>query len=101
MDIADPDELVTFAVDPNSGAKSFYTDYNNANVINWTHEAEHTFDKSARQVLYSKIQAQAAQDAFMGFLYYSPYRYAFSDKVHGFYVYPTGNYHMEDVWLSK
>ena len=101
MDIADPDELVTFAVDPNSGAKSFYTDYNNANVIAWTHEAEHTFDTSARQALYSKIQAQAAQDAFMGFLYYSPYRYAFSDKVHGFYVYPTGNYHMEDVWLSK
>ena len=27
MDIADPDELVTFAVDPGSGAKSFYTDY--------------------------------------------------------------------------
>jgi peptide/nickel transport system substrate-binding protein len=101
MDIADPDELVTFAVDPNSGAKSFYTDYSNANVIKWTHEAEHTFDTSARQALYTKIQAQAAQDAFMAFLYYSPYRYAFSDKVHGFYVYPTGNYHMEDVWLSK
>ena len=33
MDIADPDELVTFAVDPNSGAKSFYTDYSNADVI--------------------------------------------------------------------
>ena len=30
MDIADPDELVTFAVDPDSGAKSFYTDYSNA-----------------------------------------------------------------------
>ena len=29
MDIADPDELVTFAVDPNSGAKSFFTDYDN------------------------------------------------------------------------
>ena len=45
--------------------------------------------------------AQAAQDAFMAFLYYSPYRYAFSNNVHGFFVYPTGNYHMEDVWLSK
>ena len=100
MDIADPDELVTFAVDPNSGAKSFYTDYSNADVINWTHQAERTFSASGRQSLYSKIQAQAAQDAFMAFLYYSPYRYAYSSKVHGFLVYPTGNFHMEDVWLS-
>ena len=100
MDIADPDELVTFAVDPKSGAKSFYTDYSNADVINWTHQAERTFSVSGRQSLYSKIQAQAAQDAFMAFLYYSPYRYAYSSKVHGFLVYPTGNFHMENVWLS-
>jgi peptide/nickel transport system substrate-binding protein len=101
MDIADPDELVTFAVDPGSGAKSFYTDYNNADVIKWTHEAEHEFDKAKRQELYTNIQKQAADDAFMAFLFYSPYRYAYTDKLHGFYVYPTGNYHMEDVWLSK
>jgi peptide/nickel transport system substrate-binding protein len=101
MDIADPDELVSFAVDPSQGAKSFYTDYSNANVIKWTHEAERTFDTAKRQQLYSSIQRQAAQDAFMGFLFYSPYAYATSKKVHGFYVYPTGNYHMENVWLSK
>jgi len=101
MDIADPDELVTFAVDPKSGAKSFYTDYSNADVIKWTHEAQHEFDKTKRQELYSNIQKQAAEDAFMAFLFYSPYRYAYTDKLHGFYVYPTGNYHMEDAWLSK
>jgi peptide/nickel transport system substrate-binding protein len=100
MDIADPDELVTFAVVPSAGAKSFYTDYNNPDVINWTHTAEKTFSASGRQELYSKIQAQAAQDAFMVFMYYSPYRYAYTNKLHGFFVYPTGNFHMEDVWLS-
>ena len=52
-------------------------------------------------MLYTNIQKQAAEDAFMAFLFYSPYRYASSDKVNGFFVYPTGNYHMEDVWLSK
>jgi peptide/nickel transport system substrate-binding protein len=101
MDIADPDELVTFAVDPNSGAKSFYTDYSNPDVIKWTHQAQHEFDKTKRQELYTNIQKQAAEDAFMAFLFYSPYRYAYTDKLHGFYVYPTGNYHMEDAWLSK
>jgi peptide/nickel transport system substrate-binding protein len=101
MDIADPDELVTFAVDPGSGAKSFYTDYNNPDVVKWTHQAEHEFDKTKRQQLYTDIQKQAAADAFMAFLFYSPYRYAYTDKLRGFYVYPTGNYHMEDVWLAK
>jgi peptide/nickel transport system substrate-binding protein len=101
MDIADPDELVTFAVDPGAGAHSFYTDYNNPQVVQWTHEAQRTFDPAKRAQLYKQIQAQSAQDAFMIFLYYTPYRYAFSDKVHDFLVYPTGNFHLEDVWLSK
>jgi peptide/nickel transport system substrate-binding protein len=100
MDIADPDELVTFAVDPGGGAFSFYTNYSNSDVTNWTHQAEKVFDTTQRQSLYSKIQAQAAQDAFMGFLYYSPYAYGYTSKTHGFLVYPTGNYHIEDVWLS-
>ena len=45
--------------------------------------------------------AKAAEDAFMGFLYYSPFSYAYSTKVSGFQVYPTGNYHLEDVTLGS
>ena len=102
MDIADPDELVSFAVDPKGGAaNSFQTFYNNPAVVKMTRAAQREFDPAKRQVLYSKIQAQAAQDAFMVFLYYSPFRYAYSAKLQGFQVYPTGNYHMEDVWLQK
>jgi peptide/nickel transport system substrate-binding protein len=37
----------------------------------------------------------------MAFLYYSPYPYATTSNVHGFFVTPLGNMHMEDVWLSK
>ena len=36
----------------------------------------------------------------MGFLYYSPYRWAYTNKLHGFFVYPLGNYHLEDAWLG-
>jgi peptide/nickel transport system substrate-binding protein len=101
MDIADPDELVSFAVDPRGGADSFFTSYHNPSVISLSRKAEKTFDTTARAKLYSDIQRQVASDAFMAFLYYSPYAYAYSDKVHGFQVYPTGNYHMENVWVSK
>jgi len=100
MDIADPDELVSFAVD-NKTAGSFFTDYNDPQQIEWTHQAQATFDTGQRQELYTQIQKKAAEDAFMVFLYYSPYRYATTDKVQGFQVYPTGNYHMEDVWLKQ
>ena len=36
----------------------------------------------------------------LGFLYYSPYRWATTSKVHGFFVQPLGNYHLENVWLG-
>lgn len=101
MDIADPDELVTFAVDPDAGSRSFYTSYRNEQVIADTKKAQRTFDDAGRQELYSKIQAQAAEDAFLAFLYYSPFSYSYSTKVQGFQVYPTGNYHLEDVTLSQ
>jgi peptide/nickel transport system substrate-binding protein len=101
MDIPDPDELATFAVDPKSGAKSFFTNYNNPAVIKATHQAEVTTNPAQRQAFYNTVQTGAANDAFMAFLYYSPYPYATTSNVHGFFVTPLGNMHMEDVWLSK
>ena len=38
------------------------------------------------------MQTDAAHDAFMAFLYYSPYPYATTTNVHGFFVTPLGNY---------
>ncbi len=101
MDIADPDELVTFAVDPEAGSHSFLTGYNNPKVVADTKAAQKTFDPQERQKLYSAIQKQAADDAFLAFLYYSPFSYALSSKVNGFVALPTGNYHLEDVTLNK
>ena len=101
MDIADPDELATFAVDPKSGAKSFFTTYNNPQVVKQTHAAQRTLSTAQRQQYYNFVQSQSAKDAFMAFLYYSPYPYATTSNVHGFFVTPLGNMHMENVWLSK
>jgi peptide/nickel transport system substrate-binding protein len=101
MDIPDPDELATFALDPTAGSKSFFTTYDNPAVVKAVHAAEVTTDTAARQADYNTAQTQAASDAFMAFLYYSPYAYVESSNVHGFAVTPLANYHMEDVWLSS
>ena len=101
MDIPDPDELATFALNPTSGAKSFFTTYDNPTVVQDVKKAEVEQQPSARQALYNTIQTDAADGAFMAFLYYSPYPYVTTSNVHGFFVTPLGNYHMEDVWLSS
>jgi peptide/nickel transport system substrate-binding protein len=100
MDIADPDELVSFAVDPAGGAQQFYTGYKNQTVIDLSHQAQKEPSQAKRKALYARIQRIAAQDAFMGFLYYSPFRWAYTSKLHGFFVQPLGNYHLEDAWLE-
>ena len=82
------------------GAHSFYTDYNNPTVVKLSHEAQRETNIPKRAKLYNKLQQIAAHDAFLGFLYYSPFRYAYSSKLHGFFVYPLGNYHLEDAWLG-
>jgi peptide/nickel transport system substrate-binding protein len=101
MDIPDPDELATFGLDPTSGAKSFFTSYDNPTVVKDTHSAEQITTPSVRQSLYNVVQTDAAQDAFMAFLYYSPYPYVTASNVHDFFVTPLGNYRMQYVWLSK
>jgi peptide/nickel transport system substrate-binding protein len=103
-DIIDPDELISFsAMGGNTGQKThaLFTNYDNTNVDNWAQQAERIFSQPARQALYDKIQVQTADDAVMGYLYYSPFVYAYSSSVHGLSVYPTGNYHLENVWLSS
>jgi peptide/nickel transport system substrate-binding protein len=98
MDISDPDELMTFALNPKEGGtNSFYTGYNNKVVINAVKRGQTTVNTKVRQRNYSIAQTQVAKDAMMMFVYNAPYIYAWSSKVTGFYVAPTLQYHMEDV----
>jgi peptide/nickel transport system substrate-binding protein len=101
MDIPDPDELATFAADPSSGAKSFYTGYDNKTIVSEAHAAEKTLNTTTRGKLYDSFQDNVEKSAYMADLYYSPFAYATTSKVHGFYVAPLGNYDLGNVWMSK
>ena len=66
MDIPDPDELATFAVDPNSGAKSFFTSYNNPHGgEGHAGGGEERIPRSA-QNLYNFVQTVAAEGRVHG-----------------------------------
>jgi len=101
MDIPDPDEWTSFAVDPSGGARSAFTSYTNASVISLNKQAEQQTDPTKRAELYSQLQQQTSKDAFLAYLFYPPYLYATTNNVHGFFVTPLGNFHLEDVYKSS
>jgi peptide/nickel transport system substrate-binding protein len=100
MDIADPDELVQFAVLPSGGGHSFDTGYLNKQAQSLAERAEKTFDDAARQDLYTQLQKVLADTAFLPPLFYQPFPYATRTSVEGFYVKPTGLYDMAAVSLA-
>jgi peptide/nickel transport system substrate-binding protein len=59
--------------------------------------AQTTFSPVARRTLYAEIQRLADADVPQIPLYYSPLVYGVARNVHGFRVYPLGNYHLENV----
>ncbi len=101
MDIPDPDQWTSFAVDPATGANSSSTFYNNPKVIALNKEAQQESDLTKRAALYKELQKLTGEDAFLTYLYYSPFAYAFSDKVQDFHVTPLGGYRMQDVYKTK
>ncbi len=101
MDIPDPDQWTSFAVDPATGANSSSTFYDNPKVIALNKEAQQESDLTKRAELYKELQKLTGEDAFLTYLYYSPYAYAFSDKVQDFHVTPLGGYRMQDVYKTK
>ena len=94
MDIADPDELVQFAVLPAGGGHSFETNFTNKQAQQLASEAEKTFDQTERQKLYSQLQTLLAEEAFLPPLFYQALPYGLRTNVKGFFVKPTGLYDM-------
>jgi peptide/nickel transport system substrate-binding protein len=101
MDIPDPDEWTSWAVDPNGGSHSAFTYYNSPAVIALNAQAAAETDQTKRASLYSQLQQQTSQDAFLAYLFYSPYVFASTSKVQGFHVTPLGNYQLEDVYKTS
>lgn len=100
-DISDPDEMASFQCDAeNGGSDSFWTGYNNPEVVKLVRDAAAEMDTTKRAEMYAQIQAMVAEDAPYVPLIYPPAIYANSTKVNDFAVNPAGAYQLESVWLS-
>jgi peptide/nickel transport system substrate-binding protein len=101
MDITDPDEYVSFVLCGSCGSFANFTHFSDPQVNKLTAQAETTFSSGGRAAIYKQIQQLASQQSPIIWLGYSPYSYVYSPTVHDYFVYPEGNTHFEDVWLSK
>ncbi|MDQ1121514.1 ABC transporter substrate-binding protein [Microbacterium trichothecenolyticum] len=102
-DIVDPDEWVTFgAVSPKNGfGNAMNTFYSNPELDALAQRGREEFDPDTRTEIYQQIQQIIADDQPHASLYYTPFEYARSTKVHGFQVYPTGNYTLAETWVEQ
>jgi peptide/nickel transport system substrate-binding protein len=100
-DIIDPDELMSFAVVPDGGTDAIWTYYQNPTIDKLAAQAAAVTDHAQRQKIYDQINRMHHDDAPMIFLYHTPSLSATSNKLQGFKVLATGNYHLEDCWFSS
>lgn len=100
MDIPDPDQWTTAALDPKGGLKSAYTNYDNPAIVALNTEAQQTNDDAKRKELYYQIQKDVVSDATIAPMYYVPYGWAYSNNVQNLFVTPLGYMDLKNVTLA-
>jgi peptide/nickel transport system substrate-binding protein len=99
-DIIDPDELVAYAVLPES-QEAFGTGWNNTEAQDLARKGAAELDPAKRKEMYFRIQELFNQDSPMLPLYYQPYVNVTTTKVHNFSHPPTGQYVWTKTWIEQ
>ena len=99
-DIIDPDELVGFAVLPES-AEAFGTGWENAEAQQLARDGAAELDPATRDEMYRRIQEIYSEDSPMIPLYYRPYIDVTTTRVHNFNHPPTGQYVWRTTWIEQ
>lgn len=93
-DVVDADELINIL-------NIFGSHYTDPVFYKLIKEAAASFNEAERVKLYDEAQDVVAKDAGLVTLWFQPDLYAYSNNVHGFVAGATGDYELQNVWLSK
>jgi len=99
-DIIDPDELVSYAILPESN-DNYHTGWQDPQAISLAHQAQTTLDPAKRQQLYYQIQQIHKDAAPFVYLFVLPYIDVLNVKVKGFFHHPMGQYVFTNTYLES
>ena len=99
-DIIDPDEMVAFAVLPES-AEAFQTGWANAEAQELARQGAAEPDPAKRKEIYFRIQEIYNEESPMLPLYHKPYVNVTTTRVHNFNHPPTGQYDWKTTWIEQ
>ena len=101
LDIPDTAENVPTLSDPAVGGYAGVAGYDNRAVIDLGKRAIAMSDPDKQAAAYAELQQKLNADKPFVPLYYVPWSYAMSQRVQGFEVPSTGDYHLEKTWLNS
>jgi len=99
-DIVDADQLVAYAVLPES-SEAFQTGWANPEAQELARQGAAELDPAKRQEIYFRIQEIYNQDSPMVLLYHKPYVDVTTARVHNFAHPPTGQWVWKRTWLEQ
>ena len=98
-DIIDPDELVSYAILPESN-ENYHTGWTNQQAIDLAHQAQTELDPEKRRQLYYQIQQIHKEDAPFVYLYVIPYVDVLSSSIKGYFHHPMGQYVFKNTYVE-
>ncbi|GAA2810735.1 ABC transporter substrate-binding protein [Kribbella solani] len=101
LDIPDTAENVPTLSDPAVGGYAKVAGYNNPAVVDLGKQSIAMSDPGKQTAAYADLQHKLNEELPYVPLYYVPWSYAMSQRVHDFEVPSTGDYHLEKTWLSR
>ena len=100
-DIPDPDEQLSYMLDPNAGGNAYYTGFDNAEVTGLIEQGRTTLDPDARAAAYAQVQDIVVQEVPQLPISYRNNAYVWRREVQQFTVNPMGVIDLANVGLQQ
>ncbi len=100
-DINDSDELATLQADGTGSTKSFFSNYNNPEVIKLLAEARIENDTTKRAAIYEKVQGIVYNEGYSVPLNFLPYVNGYQKKIQNWKTITVGWWWLKNMWIAR